>query len=149
MNGSTETTAMKLEILIHRVETRLLNIGRTLLQADEKSDLREELDLAQAELTARESALAEAEAQREEVRERLKSLQKQALQLPGLIKSSYSRGKTSQALRQAMELENIRRQVAEGQSELRKLEQTAWSLAFKVRQMRRRLERMREQVSAH
>jgi hypothetical protein len=144
--GSAETTPMKLEVLIYSVESRLFSLGRTLLQADEKSDLREELDLAQAELTARESALADAESHRDEVQQRVKALQLQGEQLPGLIESSYRRGKTSQALRQAMELETVRRDLAAAQGELRKLEQTVWSLGFNLRQMRRRVERMREQV---
>jgi predicted nucleic acid-binding Zn-ribbon protein len=138
--------AMKLEELIYNVESRLFHLGRTLLQADEKSDLREELDLAGAELISREGALVRAEARRDALRQRMHGLQKQVEQMPAQIESSYRRGKKSQALRQAMELESLRRDLAAASAELPKLEQTVWSLGFTLRQMRRRLERIREQI---
>jgi chromosome segregation ATPase len=138
---------MKLEVLINTVECRLFNLGRTLLQADEKSDLREELDHAQAELAARESSLARAEARRNEMVRRVEKLQFESERLPGEIESSFRRGKRSQALRQALELESVRRDLAAAGADLRKLEQTVWSLGFNLRQMRRRLERLREQIS--
>jgi predicted nucleic acid-binding Zn-ribbon protein len=139
--------AMKVEELIYNVESRLFRLGRTLLQADEKSDLREELDLAGAELTAREAALAKAEGRRDALRQRVQDLQKQVELLPAQIESSYRRGKKSQALRQAMELESLRRDLAAASAELPKVEQTVWSLGFTLRQMRRRLERIREQIA--
>jgi predicted nucleic acid-binding Zn-ribbon protein len=142
-----ETTAMKLEVLVHSVESRLFRLGRTLLQADEKSELREEMDLAQLEMATREKALARAEGHCDEVRERVKTLQSQAEQMTGQIESSYRRGKRSQALRQAMELETIRRDLIAAQAELPRLEQTVWSIGFNLRQMRRRMERIREQIS--
>ena len=52
---------MKLEVLVQRVESRLFRLGRKLLQADEKADLQEELDLAMRELAARQADLARAD----------------------------------------------------------------------------------------
>jgi predicted nucleic acid-binding Zn-ribbon protein len=138
---------MKVEELIYNVESRLFRLGRTLLQADEKSDLREELDLAGAELIAREAALAKAEGRRNALRQRVQDLQKQVEQMPAQVESSYRRGKKSQALRQAMELESLRRDLAAATAELPRVEQTVWSLGFTLRQMRRRLERIREQIA--
>ncbi len=139
---------MKLEVLINTVETRLFRLGRTLLQADEKSDLREELDHARADLTARASTLARATARRDEAAKRVQTLQSESERLPCEIESSFRRGKRSQALRQALELESVRRDLSAAQTELRRLEQTVWSLDFNLRQLRRRLERLREQISA-
>jgi predicted nucleic acid-binding Zn-ribbon protein len=138
---------MKVEELIYNVESRLFRLGRTLLQADEKSDLREELDLAGAELIAREAALAKAEGRRNALRQRVQDLQKQVEQMPAQVESSYRRGKKSQALRQAMELESLRRDLAAATAELPRVEQTVWSLGFTLRQMRRRLERIHEQIA--
>jgi chromosome segregation ATPase len=139
--------AMKLEHLVQRVETRLLTLGKTLLQADEKADLLEELDLAQAEVSARKAEQARNVAHRAEVRARLKTWKTQAADLPGQIEGSFKRGKSSQALRQAMELERLRKEIAEAEAELPRLEQTIWSLGFQLRQMERRLRRVREQLA--
>ena len=82
-----------------------------------------------------------------EVRQRIAVYQEVAAALPGQIESSFRRGKSSQALRQALELERIRRELAADRAELPKLEQTIWSLSFDLRLMRRRLARIREQLS--
>jgi predicted nucleic acid-binding Zn-ribbon protein len=137
---------MKLEELVYRVESRLFSLGRTLLQADEKSSLREELEFAQAELSAREADLAQAEARRDELRQRIVTLQTDISSMPEQIKDSHRRGKHSQALRQAMQLERTRGELATSHAELPKLEQTIWSLGFHLRQMRRRLARIRDQI---
>jgi hypothetical protein len=139
---------MKLEMLIHQVETRLFSLGSTLLQAGEKADLQEDLEHAQVELAARRSAAAQAVAHREEVRQRIREAWEKAGALPAQIESSFRRGKSSQALRQALELENLRRAIAEDEAELPKLDQMIWSLSFHLRQMERRLNRLREQFGA-
>jgi predicted nucleic acid-binding Zn-ribbon protein len=138
---------MKLELLISSVESRLFGLGRSLLQADVKSELREELEHAQAELSAREAALASAVARRDDMRQRVKTYQSESQRMPAEIESSFRRGKKSQALRQALELETIRRNFATAQADLCKLEQTVWCLCFNLRQLRRRVERIREQIS--
>ena len=56
---------MKLDELLSSVESRLFNLGKKLLQADEKADLQEELDVAQVELAKREADLTGAEARRD------------------------------------------------------------------------------------
>jgi predicted nucleic acid-binding Zn-ribbon protein len=138
---------MTLDELLNKVEHRLFNLGRKLLQADEKADLREELEVAQGELVKREAELAATEARREEVRRHVEATRAEAALLPAQIESSYRRGKASQALRQALELERVRKALAEAEAELPRLEQTIWSLGFHLRQMRRRLERIREALS--
>jgi hypothetical protein len=138
---------MKLDEMLSGVETRLFNLGRKLLQADEKADLQEELDVAQVELSGREADLTRAEARRDEVRQRIEAKRAEAELLPAQIESSVRRGKASQALRQALELESIRKELTAAESELPKLEQTIWSLGFYLRQMRRRLARIRETLS--
>ena len=63
------------------------------------------------------------------------------------IEDSFRRGKASQALRQALELERIRCEATACQAELPKLEQTTWSLGFILRQMCRRLDHIRDQLA--
>jgi predicted nucleic acid-binding Zn-ribbon protein len=137
---------MKLELLIHQVETRLFNLGNTLLQGGAKADLQEDLEHAQVELAARKGAAARAVARREEIRKRIQANKEQADALPPQIESSFRRGKAAQALRQALELESLRRSISADESELPKLDQTIWSLSFNLRQMERRLARIREQI---
>ncbi len=135
---------MKLEELVYRVESRLFLLGRMLLQADEKSELREELEFAQDELAARQSELAEAAARRDALRQEILAHQAAVNALPEQIRDSSRRGKSSQALRQALELERIRRELDAARKELPRLEQTIWSLCFHLRQKRRDVARMRE-----
>jgi hypothetical protein len=144
---SAERLRMKLEAVIHRVETRLLNLGKTLLQAGEKADLQEDLELAQAELTGRKVELTQTEARRDELRARIQARKETAALLPEQIENSFCRGKRSQALRQALELEHLRRDLASDEAQLPKVEQTIWSLNFQIRQMERRLTCLREEVA--
>jgi chromosome segregation ATPase len=137
---------MKLDVLINQVETRLFALGKTLLQADEKSDLLEDLEHAQVELAARKKTVSRAVTQREEIRKRICENKDQIDALPSQIESSFRRGKSSQALRQAMELERLRRAISADEAQLPKLDQTIWSLSFLLRQMERRLTRIRQQV---
>jgi hypothetical protein len=138
---------MKLEEVLQRVETRLLGLGSRLLQAGEKADLQEELELAQAEVRSRKAEQARIASQRDEMRARIGSRKEQIAQLVEAVESSFRRGLSSQALREALELERLRRELGEDEAALPKLEQVIWSLGFSLRQMERRLDRIREQLS--
>jgi hypothetical protein len=139
---------MLLEKIVWRVESRLFRLGRTLLQADEKSSLHEELDLALLELGARQADLARAEARRDAILLRARAHARKAAELPAEVESSFLRGKRSQALRQALELEGARRGLEAVKAELPAAEQTVWSLRFTLRQLRRRVDHLREALAA-
>jgi hypothetical protein len=138
---------MRLEEIVHRVEARLAGLGRVVIQADLASDLREEIDLTQAERAQLAADLERARAQCDDLRQRLTDRQAQAALLPSLVESSFRRGKRAQAMRQALELDHLRRNIAADQAALPRLEQTCWCLEFGLRQLDHRLERCREALA--
>jgi hypothetical protein len=50
-------------------------------------------------------------------------------------------------MRQALELDRLRRDLAADQAALPALEQTCWCVAFRLRQLDHRLERLREALA--
>jgi hypothetical protein len=135
---------MSLEEIVQRVEARLFGLGWVMVQADASSDLREEVELTLAEQTRLADDLERAQTGRDELQQRLNDRQAQAALLPSLIESSFRRGKRAQAMRQALELDNLRRDIAADQAALPRLEQACWCLEFRLRQIDHRLQRLRE-----
>ena len=138
---------MSLEEIVHRVEARLFGLGRVAIQADPASDRREEIDLTVAEQSRLIAELERAQTRCEEVRRQANDRQAQAALLPSLIESSFRRGKAAQAMRQALELDRLRRDLAIDQEALPRLEQACWSLEFRLRQVERRLQRLRDALA--
>jgi chromosome segregation ATPase len=137
---------MKLEQLVHDVEARLTDLGRRLLGPGPREQLREELEAFVAEIAGRRAALKLHRAERDAVRARLRDGEAAVALLPAQIESSVRRGKASQAVRQALELDRLRQQVAEDRAGLPRLEQTCWSLQFHLRVLERRLTRLEDRI---
>ena len=126
---------MKIEQLIQRVESRLAD----LIVGDGSEERAVELALLRAEIVRHESELDDARVRRDDLATRVQGNSVTAALLPSQIEDSVRRGKSSQAMRQALELERLRRNLAEDRDELPRLEQTIWSLGFRLRQLRRQL----------
>ncbi len=137
---------MSLEQLVHHVESRLLGLGRLLLRPDPRTQLREEIDELLDELRQRRQALARSVEERDAARRRLSDNQTAAALLPAQIASCVRRGLPDQAWKYALELDGLRRALAEDRDALPRLDQTCWSLAFLVRQLERRLARLRDKL---
>ncbi len=138
---------MQFGTIVQRVEARLVGLGKAMIQADRASDLLEEIDLVRAERDRLSSELASARARHEEVRRRLEEKQCAAALLVSQVESSFRRAKTAQAMRQALELDRLRREVADEQATLPRLDQACWSLEFRLRQVERKLERLRDELT--
>jgi hypothetical protein len=130
---------MRFEQIVNRVESRLF----ALLPNEAKEEQADELTLLQAGVAQQQAELSQTTARRAEVAERLEKNAAAAALLPSQIESSVRRGKASQAMRQALELERLRKQLEEDRAELPRLEQAVWSLGFRLRQLRRELSRLR------
>jgi hypothetical protein len=138
---------MKLRFIVHEVEARLFGLGRAMIQADRASEVLEEIDLLQAEQASCQADLDRARARRDEVAGQRDAHQSVEAQMPAEIASSTRRGKAAQALRQALELERIRRELAELQGEHARLDHTVWCLEFRQRQLVRKIEALRDEVA--
>jgi hypothetical protein len=139
---------MNLEQMVQRFEARLAELGQRLLGASPEEQAREEMVLLAAELAERRAALARAQEERDATLRRLNENQQAAALLPSEIESSLRRGKRSQAFRQALELDRLRKSLDADRVALPRLEQTCWSLRFHLRQLERRLARVREETPA-
>jgi hypothetical protein len=135
---------MRLDEIVHRVESRLFGLGRTLIQADPASEMAEELDLVRGQRARLIAELDRAQTHRNELRRSLGDKQAEAALLPSQVESSLCRGKTSQAVRQALELDRLRREMHAGQDELPRLDQACWCIEFRLRQLERRYQQLQE-----
>ena len=124
---------MLFEQLIQRVENRLAD----LFDADAREQRAEAIAQVRGDIAELVAELDTATRLRGEVTVRLQKQAEEAALLPSRIESSVLRGKTGQAMRQALELEALRRQIATDHAEVPRLEQTIWSLEFRLRQLRR------------
>jgi predicted RNase H-like nuclease (RuvC/YqgF family) len=123
---------MRLEQLVHSVEARLFG-----LLAEDETPSGEEMDTLRARISRQEEELNKLTARRLEVTTRLENTTQIVALLPSQIESSFRRGKTSQAMRQALELERLRRELDKDRAELPRIEQAIWSLGFGLRLLRR------------
>jgi chromosome segregation ATPase len=137
---------MKLERLVHDVESRLGQLGRVLWDPDSRLELKDEIALLSAQLADREAALERARAERESTARRISDNEVAAALLPTQVENSVRRKKTSQAFRQALELDRIRRTLAEDQANLPRLERQCSNLEFHITLLQRRLARLRQQL---
>jgi hypothetical protein len=141
---------MKLDDLADRLEEGLLNLGRILFRRrapkpppplPRTETLRQERERLLHELDESRARLVQEGAECDVYRQRLADRQAQAALLPSQIESSLRRGKPSQAFRQALELDRLRKEIQNDQDALPKLEQRCWCLGFRIRQIERRLNR--------
>jgi hypothetical protein len=137
---------MKLEQLVQEVEARLVEVGRALLGPSPAQRLREEVEALADELAERLAALRRTQEECDGARQRLSDNQAAVALLPSQVESSVRRGKSSQAFRQALELDRLRRAIAADQDALPRLERACEGLQFHIRLLERRLTRLREQT---
>jgi uncharacterized protein YigA (DUF484 family) len=135
---------MQVQEIVHRVGAKVLGVGRAMIEADPASDLREEVELVRGQRDREDDRLATLRGQMALLLQRVKDNEEAAARLPAEVESSMRRGKSAQAMRQALELDRIRREMDDDRTELSRLEHAAWCLEFRLRQLDRRLERMSE-----
>lgn len=139
---------MKLERWVHDVETHLAHLGHTLWEPDAKLELKDEIALLSAQLADRQAALERARAERDATARRIGDNETAAALLPTQVENSFRRKKTSQALRQALELDRIRRTLAEDKANLPRIEEQCSRLEFFIRLLERRLSRLHQRLRA-
>lgn len=138
---------MSLETVVHRVEAKFLDIGRAMIQADPVSEMLEELDQLRGEQVRDEARLAGLRGRLGLLGQTLAEKQEAAALLPAQVEASLLRDKRSQALRQALELDRLRREIAEQQAEVPRVEQAIWCLEFRLRQIERNTRRLTDELA--
>lgn len=135
---------MSVQDVIGKVGAKVLGVGKSLLQADAAADLAEELELLLGERDQLDDQLATLRGQAALLGQRVADHEPLDSSLPAEIASSLRRDKQSQALRLALELERVRRAIDDDRAEMKRIEETVWCLEFRLRQLDRRVERLRE-----
>jgi hypothetical protein len=135
---------MQVQEIVHRVGAKVLGVGKAMIEADPASDLREEVDLLRGQRDREDDRLATLRGQVALLLQRIKDNEEAAAPLPAEVASSMRRGKSAQAMRQALELDRLRRELDEDRTEVARLEHAAWCLEFRLRQLDRQLARLSE-----
>src|SRR3954447_4263248 len=133
---------MQVQEIVHRVGAKVLGVGKAMIEADPASDLREEVELLRGQRDREDDRLATVRGQIALLLQRVKDNEEAAAPLPAEVESSMRRGKSAQAMRQALELDRIRRELEDDRAELARLEHASWCLEFRLRQLDRRIERL-------
>lgn len=126
-----------LDRFVRGVEGRLFGLLGAGPGADEIERLQDDVLTCQRDLDR-------LTAEKEEASRRVRDNEEAVARYPARIGDSVRRGKSSQAMRQALELDRLRRDLAADRALLPRLEQLCWSLAFRLRQARRRLADLRQ-----
>lgn len=126
---------MRLEKLVQSFETRLFGWLANDQSVEPSDERRETLAAIRREETDRDQLRD----RRAAIAPRVESMTQEAALLPSRVEMSLARGKTSQALRQSLELESLRRTLDEARQELTRIDGELWSRDFRLRQLRRRL----------
>jgi hypothetical protein len=138
---------MHVQEIIDRVGAKVLGVGKAILQADPASEAAEEIEHLRGEQARQDDRLATLRGQVAVVMQRLAENESAAARLHDEVASSVSRNKPAQAMRQALELDGLRREIDSDRGALKRLEHAVWCLEFRLRQLVRRMERMREDPS--
>lgn len=135
MPGLLENVATQVDEFVRRIESRLLsqsqNTNLAEAEAETRAVLANHIELHKTELNR---LIAE----KREVAERIDLVDQRINALPAQIRDSFQREKHSQALRQALELDNARRERETLDSLKNRLETLIWSLSFRLRTLHRR-----------
>jgi len=133
---------MHVQQFIDRVGAKVLGVGRAILQADAASEAAEEVEHLRGEYARQDDHLATLRGEVAVVLLRLAEREQSVARLHDAVRSSVSRGKPAQAMRQALELDSLRREIDSDRDALKRLEHAVWCLEFRLRQLARYIERM-------
>jgi len=137
---------MFLEQWIERVEGKVLELGRGLWQGPPKTDLEAQIHTLEEERRCNEAARAELEQQAEQLRGQLSNWRDRIDPLVHKVAAFVRAGNEAAAWPDVLELDELRRQQTEAKPRLPRLEQAAWSLQFRNRQIERQLEDLRREL---
>jgi len=138
---------MFLEQWIHQVENKVFALGRGWWQGPPKTDLELQIQPLEEEHQTNEIAHKELEQQAELLRMQLATWKDQIDQLVRKVGTLVREKNEATAWPMVLELEDLRRQQSEAQPRLPKVEQAAWSLQFRNRQIERQLDELRKELS--
>jgi phage shock protein A len=137
---------MLLEDVFHRVEEGFENLGRYLFKPDPHAQLRREIADLTDDLRERHEALRVARNKLKDAQCRLEENQQTVVLLQSRIELAVKRGQGPHAWHLALEVDQLRQEIARDRERLPRYDQTVWSIDFKIRQKVRELARLQEKL---
>lgn len=138
---------MSLEKIVYTVEQGLRDLAEQLTgNAGVRAQLEQEEQRLGQELETLCRGLRQWQKELTTTQRRLGENQPAAGLLPSRIQECVTQGDGPQAYKMALELDRIRREIAEDEEKQPRQEQTCWSLQFRVRQLLRRREEVRQKL---
>jgi hypothetical protein len=139
---------MSLEKIVYTVEQGLRDLaGHLTGVAASRAQLEQEDERLGQELEVACRGLRQWQKELEVTRRRLGENQPAAVLLPSRVEECVRRGEGPTAYKMALELDRIRTEIAEDEEKLPRQEQTCWSLQFRVRQLLRQREEVRQKLA--
>ena len=138
---------MTLESIVYTLEEQLRLLGRQLVAADPHAPVQEEIDRLNEEEHTLERGLKRWQLDLLAARKQLNDRQMTAALLTTQIQTSLYQGQGADAYRLALDLDQLRQQIAQESALLPRLEQTCWSLQFRIRQLRRLRDDLRKKLT--
>jgi hypothetical protein len=137
---------MSLEHLFHSVETGLLNFGRHLCR-DRVAEVREEADGVGEDLRRERVALRRCRDEMAQLRQRVRANEARAATLASRIESFLYVHDGPSAYDHALELDGIRRRVAEDRNELRRALRCERVSLDLIRELEQRYDELQDKLS--
>ncbi len=137
---------MTLERIVYTLEEQLKLLGKQLVQSDPRGPLYEELARLEEEEQNLQRGLGCWQLDLHEARKQVDNLQVKAALLLSRIETLLKQDQLPEAYQLAMELDAVRSEIPEATKRLPPLEQTCWSMQFRIRQLRRQREQVKAQI---
>jgi len=138
---------MSLEKIVHTVEQGLVDLAGHLTGATARAHLEQEEQRLGRELETLCRGLRQWQKELTATQRRLGENEPAVALLPTRIGECVQKGEAAQAFQMALELDRIRKEIAEDEEKLPRQEQTCWSLQFRIRQLLRQREQTRRQLA--
>jgi hypothetical protein len=137
---------MTLEKIVYSLEEQLRLLGRQLLSADPLAPVHEQIERLNEDERTLERGLKSWQLDLVAAQKSLNDRQIAAALLTNRIEACVNQGQGPDAYRLALDLDLLRKKIAEESELLPRLEQTCWSLQFRIRQLRRQRDELRKKL---
>jgi hypothetical protein len=137
---------MSLEQLFQSVESGLFNFGRNLCR-DRRAEAREEAENVGADLRGQRAALRRCRDEMAQLRQRVRASESRASWLASRVESFLYVHDGTSAYDHALELDHIRRRIADDRDELRRALRHERECLDAVRDLERRYDELQDKLS--
>ncbi len=137
---------MTLQTIVYTLEEQLRLLGQQLVQSDGHASLDDQLARLDEEERKLQRGLGQWQLDIRAVRQQLDDMQMRSALLLSQIEVLLQQEQAAEAYPLALELDQLRSQIPEVSKRLPGLEHTCWCLQFRIRQLRRQRDSLKERL---